>query len=91
MVQTEGIVFSKNITEDNHNNVSDTSEVVTEEIVKRLRPFIQSGTCIKFNQSDPFHIGDKYGGIPLNLLTNTIGWSILLVRIHCLLDLKILT
>jgi len=37
-------------------------------------------TCsIKFNQSDPFHIGDKYGGIPLNLLTNTIGWSVLIV------------
>ena len=38
------------------------------------------GKCIKFNQSDPFHIGDKYGGIPLNLLTNTIGWTTLMVR-----------
>ena len=37
------------------------------------------GTCIKFNQSDPFQIGDKYGGIPLNLLTNLIGWIVLLV------------
>ena len=37
------------------------------------------GTCIKFNQSDPFHIGDRYGGIPLNLLTNLIGWIILLI------------
>jgi len=36
-------------------------------------------TCIKFNQSDPFHIGDKYGGIPLNLMTNSIGWVVLLV------------
>ena len=35
--------------------------------------------CIKFNQSDPFHIGDRYGGIPLNLLTNLIGWIILLL------------
>ena len=37
------------------------------------------GSCIKFNQSDPFQIGDKYGGIPLNLLTNLIGWIVLLV------------
>merc|ERR1719400_1830774 len=37
------------------------------------------GSCIKFNQSDPFQIGDKYGGIPLNLLTNLIGWVVLLV------------
>ena len=39
----------------------------------------QHGSCIKFNQSDPFQIGDKYGGIPLNLLTNLIGWIVLLV------------
>lgn len=37
------------------------------------------GSCIKFNQSDPFQIGDKYGGIPLNLLTNLIGWVVLLL------------
>eukprot|EP00092_Neocalanus_flemingeri_P009447 GFUD01010165.1.p1 GENE.GFUD01010165.1~~GFUD01010165.1.p1 ORF type:complete len:846 (+),score=190.82 GFUD01010165.1:77-2614(+) len=43
-------------------------------------PLASQGTCIKFNnQSDPFHIGDRYGGIPLNLLTNFIGWIILLL------------
>jgi len=38
-------------------------------------------TCIRqANRTDPFQIGvDRYGGIPLNLLTNLIGWVILLV------------
>merc|ERR1719318_2065769 len=48
-------------------------------IARRIQPLISHGTCIKFNQSDPFHIGDKYGGIPLNLLTNCIGWTILMI------------
>ena len=42
-----------------------------DDIVARLHVEISKGKCIKFNQSDPFHIGDKYGGIPLNLLTNS--------------------
>ena len=34
----------------------------------------------RFNQSDPFfHIGDKYGGIPLNLCTNLLGSLVLMV------------
>ena len=38
------------------------------------------GKCINYTrQSDPFKIGDKYAGIPLNLLTNLIGWFVLLV------------
>ena len=39
-------------------------------------------SCIKSNQSDPFRIGNKYGGIPRNLLTNVIGWATLLVGIY---------
>jgi len=31
------------------------------------------------NQSDPFHIGNVYGGIPTNLITNAIGWTILII------------
>ena len=31
------------------------------------------------NQSDPFHIGNVYGGIPTNLITNTIGWFLLMM------------
>ena len=50
-----------------------------DDIVARLHVEISKGKCIKFNQSDPFHIGDKYGGIPLNLLTNTVGWVTLLL------------
>ena len=50
-----------------------------DDLVARIHPQIVTGKCIKFNQSDPFHIGDKYGGIPLNLLTNTIGWTTLMV------------
>ena len=53
------------------------SNQITERI--HVQPLIVHGTCIKFNQSDPFKIGDRYGGIPLNLLTNLIGWMILLV------------
>ena len=60
-----------------------TSTIMDEEsdneITRRIQPLISHGTCIKFNQSDPFHIGDKYGGIPLNLLTNCIGWTILMI------------
>ena len=44
-----------------------------------LAPAIYQQSCLKFNQSDPFHIGDRYGGIPLNLLTNLIGYVILLI------------
>ena len=50
-----------------------------DDLVTRIHPQIVTGKCIKFNHSDPFHIGDKYGGIPLNLLTNTIGWTTLMV------------
>jgi hypothetical protein len=39
----------------------------------------QTGSCIRFNQSDPFKIGNNYGGIPVNLVTNLIGWAILLI------------
>ncbi|XP_023327129.1 CSC1-like protein 2 [Eurytemora carolleeae] len=35
--------------------------------------------CIVFNQSDPFKIGNRYGGIPVNLVTNLIGWTILIL------------
>jgi len=31
------------------------------------------------NQSDPFHIGNVYGGIPTNLITNAIGWLLLMI------------
>ena len=31
------------------------------------------------NQSDPFHLGNVYGGIPTNLITNTIGWILLMI------------
>jgi len=30
------------------------------------------------NGSDPFHIGNVYGGIPTNLITNGIGWFLLM-------------
>jgi hypothetical protein len=40
---------------------------------------LDNNTCIKYNQSDPFKIGDKYGGIPVNLVTNVIGWVVLIV------------
>ena len=34
----------------------------------------------RFNQSDPFfHIGDRYGGIPLNLCTNLLGSLVLMI------------
>ena len=38
-------------------------------------------TCgARFNQSDPiFHIGDRYGGIPLNLCTNLLGSLVLML------------
>ena len=62
------------------NYINTSSDGNVPQDPEPLRPIITSGTCIKFNQSDPFHIGDKYGGIPLNLLTNTIGWATLLVR-----------
>ena len=57
--------------------VNSTSD---EDLTLKVQHHFQGpGKCIKFNQSDPFHIGDKYGGIPLNLLTNTIGWTTLMV------------
>lgn len=31
------------------------------------------------NKSDPFHIGNVYGGIPTNLITNAIGWLLLMI------------
>ena len=49
----------------------------TSVIPISVSPKLYQETCLKFNQSDPFHIGDRYGGIPLNLLTNLIGWIIL--------------
>ena len=45
----------------------------------QIQPIKVQRMCIKFNPSDPFNIGDRYGGIPLNLLTNFIGWSILII------------
>ena len=39
----------------------------------------EQASCIRFNQSDPFKIGNNYGGIPVNLVTNLIGWAILLI------------
>ena len=73
------------MTRDSMVEISNTTSppVTTSTIVNHVRypdyKQADAGTCLKFNQSDPFHIGDKYGGIPLNLLTNTIGWAILLV------------
>jgi len=31
------------------------------------------------DQSDPYHIGNVYGGIPTNLITNAIGWFLLMI------------
>ena len=40
----------------------------------------QSSCTIRYSQSaDPFHIGDRYGGIPLNLLTNLIGSFVIVI------------
>ena len=39
----------------------------------------QSSCMPKQNQSDPFHIGDKYGGIPLNLFTNMLGSAAIII------------
>jgi len=40
----------------------------------------QSKTCtLIFNQTDLFKIGSQYGGIPVNLLTNLVGWIILIL------------
>lgn len=82
------IVFIMAIEDINMINISESNDTIVtdydDDIGKRITPFLEKGTvgtCIKFNQSDPFHIGDRYGGIPLNLLTNTIGWAILLVII----------
>jgi len=60
-------------------NLSSTILEISNQLETRIQPIIAPRTCIKFNQSDPFHIGDRYGGIPLNLLTNFIGWSILII------------
>jgi len=62
-----------------NSNLSSTIIDLNEHLTSRIQPIITPKTCIKFNQSDPFHIGDRYGGIPLNLLTNFIGWSILII------------
>ena len=35
--------------------------------------------CIANNRSDPFNIGVNYGGLPVNLLTNVIGWAVLML------------
>ena len=32
-----------------------------------------------YNQTDPFHVGDSWGGIPLNLLTNVLGSIIIIL------------
>ena len=32
-----------------------------------------------YNQSDPFHVGDTWGGVPLNLLTNVLGSTIIIL------------
>ena len=32
-----------------------------------------------YNQSDPFHVGDTWGGVPLNLLTNVLGSVIIIL------------
>ena len=29
------------------------------------------------NKSDPYHLGNVYGGIPTNLITNYLGWMVL--------------
>lgn len=39
----------------------------------------EQGSCIRLNQSDPFKIGNNYGGIPVNLVTNLICWAILII------------
>ena len=40
----------------------------------------QSSCTIRYSQSaDPFHIGDRYGGIPLNLFTNLIGSFVIVI------------
>jgi hypothetical protein len=39
----------------------------------------EQASCIRLNQSDPFKIGNNYGGIPVNLVTNLICWAILIV------------
>jgi len=45
-------------------------------------PDIENGTCAltkKGNDSDPFHLGNTYGGLPTNLITNGIGWVLLML------------
>jgi len=42
----------------------------------------ENGTCAltkKGNESDPFHLGNTYGGLPTNLITNGIGWVLLML------------
>jgi len=39
----------------------------------------QNCALYSFNKSDPFHIGNTYGGIPTNLVTNAIGWTLLMI------------
>ena len=47
---------------------------------KMLRTMNNISVCgARLNQSDPFHIGDRYGGIPLNLCTNLLGSCVLLI------------
>ncbi len=40
---------------------------------------MEQASCIRLNQSDPFKIGNNYGGIPVNLVTNLICWTILIL------------
>jgi hypothetical protein len=40
---------------------------------------MEQTSCIRLNQSDPFKIGNNYGGIPVNLVTNLVCWAILIV------------
>ena len=37
--------------------------------------------CLKYEASDPFKIGNKYGSIPANLLTNVAVWFVLMVKL----------
>jgi len=32
-----------------------------------------------YNTTDPFHLGNTYGGLPTNLVTNLIGWTLLML------------
>ncbi|XP_023342328.1 CSC1-like protein 2 [Eurytemora carolleeae] len=40
---------------------------------------IEKCNLYTFNSTDPFHIGNTYGGLPTNLVTNLIGWTFLML------------